>query len=81
MLNFGNFIISQIKTLQFSQILQFHFKKLKNKFVNKKNSSSVIIMFIILKLRNSGRSTFDHSIFSIRPGNFEFGKLANFPNN
>ena len=41
--NFGNFIIFQIKKLQISLILQFHFKKQKNRFVNEKMESHLLL--------------------------------------
>ena len=48
---------------------------MENEFVNKKYSSFVILIFLILKFQNLGRCTFDHSIFCIPPKNFELQKF------
>ena len=48
------------------------------KFVDKKNLSSVILIFLIFKFQNPSRSTFDHSIFCIPPKNFQFEKFQKF---
>ena len=45
---------------------------------SKNNSCFVILIFVILKVRNPGRSTFDQSIYCIPPNNFQFKKLPKF---
>ena len=43
-----------------------------------KNSSFIILIFVDLKFRYFGRSTFDHSIFRITPKNFQLKKFQKF---
>ena len=37
-----------------------------------------MLIFVILKFRNSGHSTFDHLIFCIPPETFQFKKFQKF---
>ena len=47
-----------------------------NSYIKKSNNPSFpILIFVILKFRNIGGSTFDHSIFCIPPKNFQLKKI------
>ena len=73
---FPNFI--KFLKFQISEIFQYFI--LRNKEINswiKKltNSSFVILLLVILKFRNPGRSIFDDSTICIPPNNFQFQKF------